>query len=206
MLSIIIIVILLFLFSSHFKESFNIVGMENAYSNLQCVSPDLPVVKVSNNNIACISPTKNASDCLKLSDFSLPSNYNCSNMDTYITKDGLRDINSTSRKLFDNLMKNGYYAIECNAPALNDSSHWCSKLKTSINTTCNSSNNSPICNPSLINSSNNDSPVTITNYSNDSFTSRSTKCSKVYCPRQRVVPKKVCESNCSLCGDTTCPM
>jgi hypothetical protein len=198
-----LILVVLILWRMNSKESFDIVGMENVYSNLFCIDPNLPVIKTSSGVLSCISPTNNSGDCLKYSDFKVPPNYSCTNMDTYITKDGLRDISSTSRKLFDNLMKNGYYTFSCGKNELSDPNHWCGKIKGSIVNKCNEQRQSPVCNNNLLKNVGNSS---VNFNSSNSFKDRSTRCSKVNCPRQRVIPKQLCEANCSLCGETSCNM
>lgn len=195
-----------------------IVGMENAYTNIHCLSPDLPVIKLGKKSIACLTDNSgDESKCFKYSDFNIPPDYQCTNsrnsLNTYLSKDGLRNTSSAARQIFDGLMKNGYHNIECNKTAFDDTNHWCNKLKQSIDQRCGSKSEAErvtdkLCNEDLLSFANTPNPSTSsktipTRFAPNSFQTRALKCRQVNCARQRS-NKAVCESNCNLCGNTTC--
>jgi hypothetical protein len=58
------------------------------------------------------------------------------NVNTWLSSDGIRDVNGPSRLIFDQISKDGYYKQECNFKALNDPNHWCNKVYTSYQNYC----------------------------------------------------------------------
>lgn len=195
-----------------------IVGMENAYTNIHCLSPELPAIKLGKNSIACLTDNSgDESKCFKYADFDVPANFQCTNsrnnLNTYLSKDGLRNTSSKARQIFDGLMKNGYHNIECNKDAFDDPTHWCSQVKQAIDQRCSSKSEAErvtdrLCNEDLLSYAKTANPVNTktipTRFAPDSFKTRALKCRQVNCARQRGANKELCESNCSLCGNTTC--
>lgn len=195
-----------------------IVGMENAYTNIHCLSPDLPVIKLGKKSIACLTDNSgDESKCYKYSDFQVPNDFQCTNssksLNTYLSKDGLRNTSSKARQIFDGLMNNGYNNIECNKAAFDDPTHWCNSIKQSIDQRCSSKSQAErvtdrLCNEDLLTyakTSTSSGQRTIpTRFSNNSFQTRSLKCRQVSCARQRGSNKATCEANCNLCGNTNC--
>ncbi len=195
----------------------NIVGMENAYTNIHCLSPELPVIKLGRNTISCLTDNSgDESKCFKYSDFNVPSNFQCTNsknsLNTYLSKDGLRN-QGPARTIFDRLMRDGYHNIECNKAAFDDPNHWCGQVKQAINQRCGSKSKAErvtdrLCNEDLLTYSQTQHPsgtskTVSSRFANDSFKSRSSKC-RQNCARQRGGNRTLCESNCNLCGNTTC--
>jgi hypothetical protein len=94
-----------------------IYGSENAYTNINCINESLPVFKINPSGLFCLSSTANEQNCYKYSDFNVPTDYTCTNsrkdLNNYLSKDGLRDIKSTSRQIFNNLSQQGYYNHGC---------------------------------------------------------------------------------------------
>lgn len=196
-----------------------IIGMENAYTNIHCLTPDLPVIKLGKNSVACLTDNSgNEAKCFKYADFDMPANYQCTNsiksLNTYLSKDGLRDTSSKARQLFNGLMKNGYQNIECNKAAFDDPNHWCRGVKQAIDRRCSGKSKAEratdrLCNEDLLSFTKAENPTTTsktipTRFAPDSFQSRAIKCRQVNCARQRGATKTLCESNCNLCGNTTC--
>lgn len=207
-----------FLFNK--KENLeNIVGMENAYTNIHCLSPGLPAIKLGTNSIACLTDNSgDESKCFKYADFDIPSDFQCTNsrksLNTYLSKDGLRNTSSKARQIFNGLMKDGYHNIECNKAAFDDPNHWCNHIKQAINQRCDNKSEAErvtdrLCNKDLLsyataqNSAVNSKTIP-TRFAPDSFQSRSVRCKRVNCARQRGANKTLCESNCDLCGNTSC--
>ena len=75
------------------------------------------------------------------------------NVNTWLSSDGLRDVNGPARLIFDQISKDGYYKQECNFKALTDPNHWCNKVYNSYQNYCKlnqkdnrlSNNNIPGC-------------------------------------------------------------
>jgi hypothetical protein len=196
-----------------------IVGMENAYTNIHCLSPELPVIKLGNKSIACLTDNSgDESKCYKYSDFEVPNNFQCTNsrnsLNTYLSRDGLRNTSTRARQLFDTLMRNGYHNIECNKAAFDDPTHWCHKIKQSIDQRCNTKSEAErvtdrLCNKDLLSYSNASNPASNSKtipiqFNPNSFQTRALRCRQVNCARQRGGNRTTCEANCNLCGNTTC--
>lgn len=108
---------------------------------------------------------------IKLTQIPTPNNYICTtehvsgkmfdeslwkiskNVNTWLSSDGLRDVNGPARLIFDQISKDGYYKQECNFKALTDPNHWCNKVYNSYQNYCKlnqkdnrlSNNNIPGC-------------------------------------------------------------
>jgi hypothetical protein len=194
--------------------------MENAYTNIHCISPDLPVVKFGKNSIACLTDNSgDESKCFKYSDFDVPSDYQCTNskksLNNFLSKDGLRNKGS-ARSLFDKLMKDGYHNIECNKASFEDPNHWCGQVKQAIDQRCNSKSEAEritdrVCDKNLLTYSQTHHPsgtskTVSSRFSNDSFKSRASKCIQNCARQRRFTPeqREECNSNCNLCGNTIC--
>lgn len=191
-----------------------IVGMENAYTNIYCVNENLPVIKLGTGSISCLSPNANEANCLKYTDFNVPSDYSCTDshksLNNYLSKDGIRDTSSTSRKLFDSLMSKGYYNHTCDVTSLNDPNHWCGQVFKTIQNKCNSKknifekNSDRLCNDELF--KNPPTSKVALAFGSGSITSQINKCKNVNCARAipKGLTKQQCQDNCSICYQPNC--
>jgi len=213
---VIVILIIIYFVSSRF-EGFNnnVVGVENAYTNIHCINEDLPVIKIAPklDGVSCLSKTANENDCYKYGDFSVPSEYQCTNsskdLNNYLSKDGLRNKSTKARSIFDNLMSSGYYNHTCNDTSIKDASHWCGKIYNAIQTRCDAKNkferaSDRLCNEEIYKSPPVDKSSVF--FSKNSISSKINMCKSKNCARN--VPagmtRAQCLENCDLCYETKC--
>lgn len=201
-------------------NSNTIVGMENAYTNIHCVSPELPAIKLGSRSISCLTDANgDDNSCLRLSDFQVPATVACTGsgrtLNTYLSRDGLLDTNSRSRQLFNTLSQQGYKNITCNKAAFEDPNHWCNKILQALDQRCAGKSqvekdSDNLCNTSFLNAVNARAeenvvtPTTTSFFSPTDFQTRVRRCQSVDCVRQRGANLQVCRANCSLCGKGTC--
>jgi len=122
-----------FFFSSRENLSANIVT--NAFSDLRCISDDLPIVRlIDNKTFQCLTKNKNdTSSCMLRSDFRIPESVECNRINQYLSREGVRDRSLPTRQLFDQLESTvDYNFLTCTQDALNDPNHWCGKLYRNV--------------------------------------------------------------------------
>ena len=123
------------------KEHLDAVVVTNAFSDLRCVSDDLPIVRlIDNKSVQCLSKNENdTQNCMMRSDFAIGANIKCNDINTHLVKQ-IRDKNSPVTKVYNNLESNtNYNLLTCNPEAMNDPSHWCGKIYNVVkNEKCNS--------------------------------------------------------------------
>jgi hypothetical protein len=191
-----------------------IFGMENAYTNIHCVQDNLPLIKLRQNSIACLS--KDGSTCYDRNALQVPSDYACNDsvrsVNNYLSKNGIRDKSKYSRTVFDELMSKGYHNIECDYGALHDSNHWCGKVYNAIQDRCSNKGEiermtDRLCNKDLLanyTTQKTDQPTTSAFYSPDSIQFKIDKCVSTDCKRQANIDQTYCAESCKLCYDATC--
>lgn len=140
-LAILTVVLFIFYYLLNKKEHLDAVVVTNAFSDLRCVSDDLPIVRlIDNKSVQCLSKSENDTEnCMMRSDFAIGSNIKCNDINTHLVKQ-IRDKNSPVTKVYNNLeSKTDYNLLTCNPEAMNDSSHWCGKIYNVVkNDKCNS--------------------------------------------------------------------
>jgi hypothetical protein len=112
------------------KESLDAVMVTNAFSDLRCISDDLPIVRlIDNKSVQCLSKSEtDTENCLMRSDLAVDSKIKCNDINTHLVKE-IRNKNSPVRKVYDGLEKNvNYNLLTCNPDGLNNSGHWCGKI------------------------------------------------------------------------------
>lgn len=108
----------------------NVHPNENDLNNLQTKLNQLPIP----NNFVCIKDHLSSSSFGSTFD---PTLWKVAiNVNNWLSGPGLRDINSPTRLIFNQLSDNGYYTQECNVSALNDPNHWCNKVYNSYQNYC----------------------------------------------------------------------
>lgn len=132
----VIITVVLFVFYYLFnkKEHLDAVVVTNAFSDLRCISDELPIVRlIDNKAVQCLSKRgDDTQNCMMRSDFGIASNIKCNDINTHLVKQ-IRDKNSPVTKVYNNLESNvDYNLLTCNPEAMNDSSHWCGKIYNNV--------------------------------------------------------------------------
>lgn len=128
----VILVICLFIFYyllQRQKENLDAVMVTNAFSDLRCISDNLPIVRlIDKKSVQCLSKSENDTEnCLMRSDLGIDPKIKCNDINTYLVKE-IRNQKSPVRKVYDNLEKNvNYNLITCNPDGLNNSDNWCGK-------------------------------------------------------------------------------
>jgi hypothetical protein len=141
-----LIILTLVLFAIYYllssaKEGLDAVMVTNAFSDLRCITDDLPIFRIiDNKSLQCLS--KNQGDtttCKTRADLGVDPNVKCNDINTHLVKQ-IRNARSSERKVFDELEKNvDYNLLTCHPDGLNDSSHWCGKIYDVVkNEKCNS--------------------------------------------------------------------
>lgn len=202
----------------------------NAFTGLTCYNENHPIVSQDGSTFTCIS--KDGTNCLYKQNLNIPNNVSCKNINTYLSKDGVRQLPSSvtggqpnSRDIFDDLSKNGYYTLQCNYKALNDPNHWCGKISASYKEWCGTLDrfakaSNPGCDSiPLYAEKVTDSTITKTLFKNlsDSEKAANSKmgiidmatvvsCQNKDCVRNKPsnITASECKANCSKCGKTKC--
>lgn len=120
-------VVLCYMLFKNIKEGLDAVVVTNAFSNLRCISDNLPIVRlVDNKTFQCLSKNNNDyENCMLRSDFKIPDNVKCNDINTFLIKE-IRNKNSPVRKVYDDLEKNvNYNLLTCNQDGLTNPDHWC---------------------------------------------------------------------------------
>ena len=137
----VVLCVFYYLLNQDKKEHLDAVVVTNAFSDLRCISDDLPIVRlIDNKSVQCLSKSESDTEnCMMRSDFSINSNIKCNDINTHLVKQ-IRDKNSPVTKVYNNLESNtNYNLLTCNPEAMNDSSHWCGKIYNVVkNDKCNS--------------------------------------------------------------------
>jgi hypothetical protein len=112
------------------REALDATISTNPFSDLRCVSDDLPIVRViDNKSLQCLSKSGNDTEnCMMKSDFSIDPSIKCNDINTYLVKQ-IRDKKSPVTKVFNKLNTDvDYNLLTCNPEAMKSESHWCGKL------------------------------------------------------------------------------
>ena len=207
-----------------------IFAVGNAFTGLTCYDDNQPIVSQDGNTFTCIS--KDGTNCLYKQNLNIPNTVSCKDVNTYLSKDGVRQLPSSvgggspnSRDVFDDLSKNGYYTLQCNYKALNDPNHWCNKISQSYNNWCGTLDrfakaSNPGCNSiPLYSQKPTDSTLTSVLFKNltDAEKAANSKmgivdratvvsCQNKDCIRNKPanITSAQCKTNCSTCGKTKC--
>jgi len=135
-LVILIIVLFIIYYITSKYELFEGEVVENAYSNMFCLDDSLPLTRfIENKTFQCIS--RDGTNCATRDTLAVPSNVICTKVNEYLSKDGIRDIKSQTRAVFDEFesgKNNNMKLFTCNRDALSDPTHWCGKLWNKLNT------------------------------------------------------------------------
>jgi hypothetical protein len=124
-----LLIVVLYYYFFHKQENFGVM-VTDAFSNLRCISDNLPIVRlIDNKSIQCLSKSGgNTENCMMRSDFKIPDNVKCNDINTYLSKDGIRNKNSPAKGVYDTLQRDvDYNLLTCNPDGLNDAGHWCGK-------------------------------------------------------------------------------
>lgn len=127
LVSIIVILILVFILFFGGRESLNAIIAGNAFTDLRCIDNSQPIVRIiDSKTFQCLS--KDGTNCLKRDDYGIPPNINCRDINGFLVK-SIRDMKSSSRKVFDELEnKTNYNLLTCTPDGLNNENHWCGQM------------------------------------------------------------------------------
>jgi len=117
----------LYFFLIKTKEGLDAVMVTNAFSDLRCISDNLPIVRlIDNKSIQCLSKSgSDTQNCMMRGDLKIPANVKCNDINTYLVKE-IRNKNSPVRGVYDTLERDvDYNLLTCNPDGLNDAGHWC---------------------------------------------------------------------------------
>lgn len=109
------------------KEGLDAVIVTNAFSDLRCISDNLPIVRlIDNKSIQCLSKSQgDTQNCMMRGDLKIPDNVKCNDINTYLVKE-IRNRNSPVRAVYDKLERDiDYNLLTCHQDGLNNASHWC---------------------------------------------------------------------------------
>lgn len=122
---------LLFVFIYKKRETLDAIISGNAFTDLRCLDDNKPVVRIiDSKTLQCLS--KDGVNCLMRKDYGVPDDIPCREINGYLVK-SIRDMNSPSRKVFNELEnKNNYNLITCNPDGLKNSQHWCGQMWNDI--------------------------------------------------------------------------
>lgn len=112
------------------KEGLDAVMVTNAFSDLRCLSNNLPIVRIiDNKTLQCLSKSEDdTTNCLTRTDLAINPSVKCNDINTHLVKE-IRNKNSPVRKVYDKLEREvNYNLLTCNPDGLNDGNHWCGQL------------------------------------------------------------------------------
>ena len=143
----------------------NVHPNQNDLGNLKTKLNQLPIP----NNFVCIKAHISPSSFGSSFD---PTLWKVSiNVNNWLSGPGLRDINSPTRLIFNDLSSNGYYTHECSVLALNDTNHWCNKIYNSYQNYCSKSQTSQLGGNRVPGCDNNSKPGPLTLFKSSTSTS-----------------------------------
>ena len=118
------------------KETFTGEIVTNAYSDLFCLNDTQPLVRfIDNKTFQCLSA--DGVTCVDRNTLEIPNTVTCAKANEYLSKDGIRNIGSKTRKLFDTFesgTNQNMKLFTCNSDGLRDQNHWCGKMYQTLNT------------------------------------------------------------------------
>lgn len=126
---IVILIVLYYVINWSKRENLDATISTNPFSDLRCVSDDLPIIRViDNKSLQCLSKSgDDTENCMMRSDFSIDPSIKCNDINTYLVKQ-IRDKNSPVTKVFNKLNTDvDYNLLTCNPEAMKSDSHWCGK-------------------------------------------------------------------------------
>ncbi|NDC95527.1 hypothetical protein EB118_13705 [bacterium] len=124
------------------RDLFSGEVVANPFSDLMCITDDTtkatgeyPVFRIKGQQtFECLS--KDNLKCMNRTDFDMPADARCT---TFFGKDGIRNLNDTNKKIFNDFDSGKGSYLECTPDSLNNDNHWCGKLANTFAKECSSS-------------------------------------------------------------------